>query len=165
VDSRLQAKFFHHSLEGEACEWFYALPERSVTSFRELSMLFLEQYKHNIKKEIMVSDLCTMRQGSDEKLDKFVVQFNKIWQQIKIRLTEREVNNIFKEAIILPLQLHGIDYTHLAFSDMTHKLLEKEKVLVKLGLVKYGEDEKPRAKDKRAQSPKKDKSIHVAKKY
>jgi len=61
VDSRLQAKFFPHSLEGEAHEWFYALPERSVTSFRELSMLFLEQYKHNIKKEIMVSDLCTMR--------------------------------------------------------------------------------------------------------
>ena len=47
---------------------------------------------------------------------------------------------------------------------MTHKLLEKEKVLVKLGLVKYGEDEKPKAKDKRTQSPKKDKSIHVAKK-
>ena len=45
---------------------------------------------------------------------------------------------------------------------MTHKLLEKEKVLVKLGLVKYGEDEKPKAKEKRAQSPKKDKSIHVA---
>jgi len=47
---------------------------------------------------------------------------------------------------------------------MTHKLLEKEKVLVKLGLVKYGEDEKPMAKDKRTQSQKKDKSIHVAEK-
>jgi len=73
VDSRLQAKFFPHSLEGESHEWFYALPERSVTSFRELTMLFLEQYKHNIKNEIMVSDLCTMRQGNDEKLEKFVV--------------------------------------------------------------------------------------------
>jgi len=47
---------------------------------------------------------------------------------------------------------------------MTHKLLEKEKVLVKLGLVKYGEDEKPKAKEKRTQSPKKDKSIHVVEK-
>jgi len=47
---------------------------------------------------------------------------------------------------------------------MTNKLLEKEKVLVKLGLVKYKEDEKLKAKDKRTQSPKKDKSIHVAKK-
>jgi len=164
VDSRLQAKFFPHNLEGEARKWFYALPKRSVTSFRELSMLFLEQYKHNIKKEIMVSDLCAMRQGSDEKLDKFVVRFKRTWQQIKIRLTEKEVNNIFKEVVILSLQPHFIDYTHLAFSDMTHKLLEKEKVLVKLGLVKYGEYEKPKAKDKRAQSPKKDKSIHVEKK-
>ena len=129
MDSRLQAKFFPHSLEGEAGEWFYAFPERSVTSFRELSMLFLEQYKHNIKKEIMVSDLCTMRQGNDEKLEKFVIRFKKTWQQIKIRLTEREVNNIFKEAIILPLQPHVIDYTHLAFSNMTHKLLQKEKFL------------------------------------
>jgi len=163
VDSRLQAKFFPHSLEGEACEWFYALPERSITSFRELSMLLLEQYKHNIKKELMVSYLYAMRQGSDEKLDKFIVRFKKTWQQIKIKLTEREVNNIFK-VIISPLQLHVIDYTHIAFSDMTHKLLEKEKVLVKLGLVKYGEDEKPKAKDKRTQSPKKEKSVHVAKK-
>jgi len=61
VDLRLQAKFFPHNLEGEAHEWFYALLERLVTSFRELSMLFLEQYKHNIKKKIMVLDLCAMR--------------------------------------------------------------------------------------------------------
>ena len=47
---------------------------------------------------------------------------------------------------------------------MTHKLLEKEKVLVKLGLVKYGEDEKPKTKDKKAQSSKNDKSVHLAKK-
>jgi len=33
VDSRLQEKFFPHSLEREAREWFYSLPKRSVTSF------------------------------------------------------------------------------------------------------------------------------------
>jgi len=49
VDFRLQAKFFPHNLEGEAHEWFYSLLKRLVTSFRELSTLFLEQYKHNIK--------------------------------------------------------------------------------------------------------------------
>jgi len=32
---------------------------------------------------------------------------------------------------------------------MTYKLLEKEKVLMKLGLLKYGDDEKSRAKDKK----------------
>ena len=64
-------------------------------------------------------------------------------------MIEKEVNNIFKEVIILPLQSHAIDYTHLAFSDMTYKLLEKEKVLVKLGLVKYGSDDKSKAKDKK----------------
>ena len=68
---------------------------------------------------------------------------------------KKEVNNIFKKAIMLPLQSHVIDYTHLAFSNMTHKLVEKEKVLVKLGLVKYGEDNKLKAKDKRPQSRKK----------
>jgi len=31
---------------------------------------------------------------------------------------------------------------------MKYKLLEKEKVLVKLGLVKYGDDDKLRAKEK-----------------
>ena len=68
---------------------------------------------------------------------------------MKTKLIEKEVNNIFKEVAILPLQSHVIDYTHLAFSDMTYKLLEKEKVLVKLGLVKYGSDDKPKTKDKR----------------
>ena len=63
---------------------------------------------------------------------------------------KKEVNNIFKEAVILPLQSHVIDYTHLAFLDMTYKLLEKEKVLVKHGLVKYSSDDKSKAKDKRS---------------
>ena len=79
IDQRLQAKFFLHSLEGEAHEWFYALLEGSITSFGELSDLFLEQYKHNIKQEVMVSDLCVIKQGSDEKLDKFVVRFKNTW--------------------------------------------------------------------------------------
>jgi len=105
-----------------------------------------------------------MRQGSNEKLDKFIVWFKKTWQQIKTKLIEKEDNNIFKEVVILPLQSHVIDHTHLAFSYMTHKLLEKEKVLVKLGLVKYGEDDKPKVRDKRTQSPKKENSIHVVKK-
>ena len=83
---------------------------------------------------------------------------------MKTRLIEKEVNNIFKEAIMLPLQSHVIKYTHIVFSNMTYKLLEKEKVLVKLGLVKYGSDDKSKAKDKRLQSPKKEKTIHVAKK-
>ena len=99
----------------------------------------------------MVSDLCAIKQGSDEKLDKFIVKFEKTWQQVKTRLIKKEVNNIFKEAIILPLQSHVIDYTYLAFLDMTYKLLEKEKILVKLGLVKYGSDDKTKAKDKRPQ--------------
>jgi len=47
---------------------------------------------------------------------------------------------------------------------MIHKLLEKEKILVKLGLVKYGDDEKLRAKDKNPQSLKKEKSIYVIEK-
>jgi len=74
---------------------------------------------------------------------------------------EKEVNNIFKDAIILFLQAHVVDYTHLAFYDMMYKLLEKEKVLVKLRLVKCRDDDKSRAKEKKPQSPKKEKSIHV----
>ena len=62
---------------------------------------------------------------------------------------KNKINNIFKEAIILPLQSHVIDDTHLPFSDMTHKLVEKENILMKLGFMKYGEDDKPKAKDKR----------------
>ena len=79
IDQRLQAKFFPHSLEGEAHEWFYALPKGFITSFGELNDLFSKQYKHNIKQELMVSNLCSIKQGSDERLDKFVVRFKKTW--------------------------------------------------------------------------------------
>jgi len=105
-----------------------------------------------------------MRQGNNESLENFVVRLKNTWQQIKTKLMKKEVNNIFKDALILSLQAHIINYTHLAFSDMTYKLLEKENVLMKLGLVKYGDDDKLRAKDKKTQSPKKEKSIHIAKK-
>jgi len=47
---------------------------------------------------------------------------------------------------------------------MTHKLVEKEKVLMNLELVKYEKDNKLKSKDKRPQSPKKEKSIHVVEK-
>jgi len=39
-----------------------------------------------------------------------------------------------------------MDYTHLGFYDITHKLIEKEKVLVKMGQVKY-ETEKDKIKN------------------
>jgi len=70
----------------------------------------------------MVLDLCAMRQGSNKNLKNFVVRLKTTWKQIKIKLTKKEVNNISKDDIILSLQSHVIDYTHLAFFDMTYKL-------------------------------------------
>ena len=55
--------------------------------------LFVEYYKHNIKHEVMVLDLCVMRQGNNENLEKFIIRFKKTWQQIKTKITKKEVNN------------------------------------------------------------------------
>lgn len=49
IEEKLMAKFFPRSLKGDASQWFYKLPYRSITSFGELVKIFIDQYKHNIK--------------------------------------------------------------------------------------------------------------------
>jgi len=34
-----------------------------------------------------------MRQGNNENLEKFIIRFKKTWQQIKTKITKKEVNN------------------------------------------------------------------------
>jgi len=35
-DERLMAKFFLRSLKGDATQWFYSLPSKSINSFKTL---------------------------------------------------------------------------------------------------------------------------------
>lgn len=53
------------------------------------------QYKHNIKEQSNVSELCTLHQGRSEILEKYGALFKKVWQSICSKLDENEIYAIF----------------------------------------------------------------------
>jgi len=65
-------KFFPRSLKGDASQWFYNFPTGSIDSFKSLVKVFMDKYKHNIKEKNIVIELCTMRRGDDETLEKYI---------------------------------------------------------------------------------------------
>ncbi|XP_022861651.1 uncharacterized protein LOC111382023 [Olea europaea var. sylvestris] len=69
---------FHGLAEDSAKDWFYYLQSRSVTTWEEMKMMFLEKYfpasrAANIKKEI-----CEVRQDNRESLHEYWERFKKL---------------------------------------------------------------------------------------
>ena len=75
-------KFFPRSLKGDATQWFYSLPGKSIDSFKTLVGIFMGQYKHNIKEQGNILELCALHQGTTNIIEKYVVCFKKVWQTI-----------------------------------------------------------------------------------
>jgi len=74
------AKFFPRILKGDATQWFYSLLGKSIDSFKTLVQIFMGQYKHNIKEQDNISELCALRQASNETIEKYVLCFKKVWK-------------------------------------------------------------------------------------
>jgi len=97
----------------------------------------MNQYKHNIKEYYIIIELCALHQGRNEILKKYICRFKNLWKSIHIHLDEKEIYGIFVDSILLVIKQNAIDYIELGFGIMTKCILEKEKVLIELGLLKY----------------------------
>ncbi|XP_026377745.1 uncharacterized protein LOC113272051 [Papaver somniferum] len=64
----VMCKFFPASLEGEAKNWFYTLPDESIESYGSLVETFLETYMHNIISRPRVNKLFTLARRFREPL-------------------------------------------------------------------------------------------------
>ena len=71
----VRCKLFMSTLVGTVMDWFISLPEGHVTSFAQLSQLFMEQYIANRAPPSNSYDLFDVRQYQGETLKEFVNRF------------------------------------------------------------------------------------------
>jgi len=108
-------KFFLRSLKGDASQWFYTLLGNLTDLFKTLVKAFMGQYKHKIKEQSNVYELCAIQKGGNETLEKYVPCFKKVWQSILIKLDEHEIYAIFYESIVPILNLHAPSAKDITF--------------------------------------------------
>ena len=70
-------KAFPTTLKGLARVWFSKIPPNSISSFNELSKLFVNNFIRGQRHKCSSSSLLTIEQGENESLWSFVTRFNK----------------------------------------------------------------------------------------
>jgi len=68
-------KLFMSTLSGIALEWFVSLPDGHITSFKQFSKLFMEQYIVNRAPPVVSYDLFDVRQNQGESLRDYLGHF------------------------------------------------------------------------------------------
>ncbi|XP_073047725.1 uncharacterized protein [Primulina eburnea] len=88
----VKCRVFLTTLVGPAQRWFDLLPPHSITSFREFSTLFINQYATS-KKYLKTSlGLFNLKQGDTDSLRDFIRRFNSAALEVPAAATETLVN-------------------------------------------------------------------------
>ena len=102
---------FPTTLKGSARFWFRKIPPNFVSSFEELSKLFVNNFIEGQRHKRSSSNLLTIEQGENESLRSFIARFN------REALSMDEVD----DKLLLVAFHNGVN------SDLfIHKLYEKE---------------------------------------
>ena len=111
VPDEIMRRAFPTTLKGSARVWFSKIPPSSVSSFEELSKLFVNNFIRGQKHKRSSSSLLTIEQGENESLRSFITRFN------REALSVDEVD----DKLLLAAFHNGVN------SDLfIHKLYEKE---------------------------------------
>ena len=111
VPNEIMCKAFPNTLKGPARVWFSKIPPNTVSSFEELSKLFVNNFIGGQRHKRSSSSLLTIKQGENESLRSFITRFN------REALTVDEVD----DKLLLAAFHNGVT------SDLfIHKLYEKE---------------------------------------
>nr|XP_023920716.1 uncharacterized protein LOC112032188 [Quercus suber] len=111
VPDEIMCRAFPTTLKGPARVWFSKIPPNSVSSFEELSKLFVNNFIGGQRHKRSSSSLLTIEQGENESLRSFITRFN------REALTVDEVD----DKLLLAAFHNGVN------SDLfIHKLYEKE---------------------------------------
>ena len=57
--------------------WFSKIPPKTVSSFKELSKLFVNNFIRGQRHKCSSSSLLTIKQGDNENLQSFITRFNR----------------------------------------------------------------------------------------
>lgn len=77
VPDEIMCRAFPTTLKGPARVWFSKLPPNSVSSFEELSKLFVNNFIGGQRHKRSTSSLLTIEQGENESLRSFITRFNR----------------------------------------------------------------------------------------
>ena len=111
VPDEIMCKAFPITLNGPVRVWFSKIPPNTVSSFEELSKLFVNNFIGGQRHKRSSSSLLTIEQGENESLRSFITRFN------REALTVDEMDN----KLLLVAFYIGVN------SDLfIHKLYEKE---------------------------------------
>nr|XP_023873422.1 uncharacterized protein LOC111986016 [Quercus suber] len=77
VPDEIMCRAFPTTLKGPAQVWFSKIPPNSVSSFEELSKLFVNNFIERQRHKCSSSSLLTIEQGENESLRSFITRFNR----------------------------------------------------------------------------------------
>ena len=77
VPNEIMCRAFPTTLKGPARVWFCKIPPNIVSSFKELSKLFVNNFIRGKRHKRFSSSLLTIGQGENESLRSFIARFNK----------------------------------------------------------------------------------------
>ena len=76
VPDKIMRRVFPTTLKGPARVWFSKIPPNTMSSFEELSKLFVNNFIRGQRHKRSSSSLLTIKQGKNESLRSFVTRFN-----------------------------------------------------------------------------------------
>ena len=77
ISDEIICKAFPTTLKGPARVWFSKIPPNLVSSFEELSKLFVNNFIRGQRHKRSSSSLLTIEQGENESLQSFITRFNR----------------------------------------------------------------------------------------
>ena len=82
VPDEITCRAFPTTLKGPARVWFSKIPSNIVSSFEELSKLFVKNFIGGQRHKRSLSSLLTIKQGENESLWSFITPFN--WEALTV---------------------------------------------------------------------------------
>ena len=77
VLDEIMCRAFPTTLKGPARVWFNKIPSDTVSSFEDLSKLFVNNFIGGQRHKRSLSSLLTIEQGENESLQSFITRFNR----------------------------------------------------------------------------------------
>ena len=77
VPDEIMCRAFPTTLKGPARVWFSKIPPNNVSSFDELSKLFVNNFIGGQRHKRSSTNLLTIEQGENESLQSFITRFNR----------------------------------------------------------------------------------------
>nr|GMC69252.1 uncharacterized protein LOC109174495 [Ipomoea batatas] len=74
---------FFVTLDGQAQDWFTSLPEKSISTFADLSGKFLTYYADSIPKKKQFANMCKLEQWSMETLTDYLIRWKKAARSVE----------------------------------------------------------------------------------